>query len=178
MIEEFFALQNAEDVTQTMLIPQGYVASYNVPYNKSIYDVSGYANDYGYNYTTDPRALLFKKYVPNVKDINTAKHLIRYNNISDFHDLCSSIAPRCDLIKEGYIFGAIDGKVTNSKLAKELIAHIISGPTTQDLPPFNWDHWPDKPHRGMPHVYDFDWLLYRALIGPVYSEENRRTIHI
>ena len=60
MIEEFFALQNAEDVTQTMLIPQGYVASYNVPYNKSIYDVSGYANDYGYNYTTDPRALLFK----------------------------------------------------------------------------------------------------------------------
>jgi hypothetical protein len=59
MVEEFYFLQAAEDVTQSLLIPQGYVASFNVPYNQSIYNVSNYTGQYPYTYLTDPRAILF-----------------------------------------------------------------------------------------------------------------------
>jgi Phospholipase B len=57
MVEEYYYLSSSEDVTQTLLIPQGYVGSYNNPYNQSIYDVTGYT---GYTYFTDPRADLMK----------------------------------------------------------------------------------------------------------------------
>jgi hypothetical protein len=60
IIEEFYFLQSAEDVTQALLLPQGYVGSYNVPYNQTIYQVSGYEIGWGYNYTDDPRALLLR----------------------------------------------------------------------------------------------------------------------
>jgi len=60
IIEEFYSLTSAQDVTQALLIPQGYVGSYNVPYNQSIWDISGYNKSYPFNYTSDPRALLMK----------------------------------------------------------------------------------------------------------------------
>ena len=60
MVEEFYYLLKSEDVTQSLLIPQTYVASYNVPYNQEIYDVSGYSTQYGFNYYDDPRAVLFR----------------------------------------------------------------------------------------------------------------------
>lgn len=40
-----------------------------------------------------------------------------------------TIAPRCDLAKNGYPFGAIDAKVTNSRLLSILSAWIVSSPT-------------------------------------------------
>lgn len=60
MVEEFYSLAAAQDVTQALFIPQGYVGSYNVPYNQSIYNISGYFGNYDYNYTNDPRAILMK----------------------------------------------------------------------------------------------------------------------
>ena len=114
MVEEYYYLSSSEDVTQSLLLKQSYVASYNVPYTPAIYDVSGYANSYGHNYTDDPRALIFDKYYDTVDDMASMKAILRYNNISDTGDYCSAIAPRCDLLPKGpYTFGAIDAKVTD-----------------------------------------------------------------
>lgn len=169
MVEEYFALESALDVTQELLVKQGYVAGYNVPYNQSIYDISGYSTNYNYTYTNDPRAVLFREYGPAAKDFNSVKHLMRYDNVSDTGDICKAIAPRCDLLQiNASDFGAIDAKVTNRQFTKEMVASIISGPTTEDnLPAFNWDNWPNAPKRGMPTVFDFDWLLYQADVGPL-----------
>lgn len=60
IVEEFYNLESAHDITQELLIPQGYVAGYNVPYNQTIYNESNYASGYHYNYTNDPRSILFR----------------------------------------------------------------------------------------------------------------------
>jgi len=60
MAEEFYFKINSKDITQELLLAQGYVAGFNVPYDESIYNISGYDKGYGYNYTSDPRAKLFK----------------------------------------------------------------------------------------------------------------------
>jgi len=70
------------------------------------------------------------------------------------------------------IFGAIDGKVVNSNLVKSLTANIISGPTTQGQPAFSWKSWSNQAHRGMPDTFNFDWLLYTAIVGPIPSQEK------
>jgi hypothetical protein len=40
MAEEFYYLYKAQDITDTLLLNNGYVASYNVPYNSEVYTVS------------------------------------------------------------------------------------------------------------------------------------------
>jgi len=175
MAEEFYFQINSKDVTQELLVAQGYVAGYNVPYGQSIYDVSGYDQGYNYNYTSDPRAKLFKKYASNVTNLDTIKELIRHNNVSDTDSPCVAISPRCDLLEDGpSIFGAIDGKALNSKMVKTMTASIISGPTTQGQPAFSWNNWQDQVHRGMPATFDFDWLLYEAIVGPLPSKVEEK----
>ena len=86
---------------------------------------------------------------------------MRMNNISDTGDYCSAIASRCDLAyNNSFPFGAVDCKVTSDSLAGNHQAWIISGPTSQDLPAFSWENWPQyKGYReGMPDVFDFDWV--------------------
>ena len=37
----------------------------------------------------------------------------------------------------------------------------VSGPTTDQQPPFAWtEAWADTPHRGQPDVFDFAWETY------------------
>jgi len=159
MIEEFYNLTKAQDVTQTLLIPQGYVASYNVPYDPAIQELS--QDDT--NYTTDPRYHLFKKYAPGIKNFDDFRYVMRLNNVSDTGDVCSAIASRCDLDDtEDEPSGAIDAKTTSSRLVTDHQAWIISGPTTiVDLPPFTWSRWPqfEKKVASMPEIFDFDWVL-------------------
>jgi len=45
-----------------MLVPNSYVASYNVPYNLTLAAIA----DNPTNYTDDPRAVLFRKYAPGI----------------------------------------------------------------------------------------------------------------
>eukprot|EP00043_Microstomoeca_roanoka_P016563 m.169989 g.169989 ORF g.169989 m.169989 type:complete len:73 (+) comp16483_c1_seq3:134-352(+) len=47
------------DVT-TRLQEDGYVPSYNIPAFPRIFDISGYGPA-GFNYTTDPRAQIFRR---------------------------------------------------------------------------------------------------------------------
>jgi len=159
MVEEFYSLTSAQDVTQQLLVPQGYVASYNVPYNATIQELS--QDDT--NYTTDARYHLFKKYAPGIKNFEDFKFVMRLNNVSDTGDVCDAIASRCDLdSSQDAPWGAIDCKVTSSKWVTDHQAWIISSPTTsKDLPPFTWDNWPefDQQVASMPEIFEFDWVF-------------------
>jgi len=160
MIEEFYGLTSAIDVTQELLIPQTYVASYNVPYNLTIQALAEDAT----NYTTDPRAILFKKYAPGIQDINDFHQVMRKNNHSDTGDYCQAIAARCDLQpgSEKSLLGAIDCKLTSDHLVPKVQSLIVNGPTDENLPPFSWENWPTTKVEGLEKVYDFNWVL----VGP------------
>jgi len=67
-----------------MLVPNGYVASYNVPYNTTLWEIS----DDPTTYENDPRAVLFRKYAPGIKNWDDFRFVMRLNNYSDTHDHC------------------------------------------------------------------------------------------
>lgn len=158
MVEEFYSMESYGDVTQTLLIPQGYVASYNVPYNETI---EKYCKN-PTNYTDDPRAILFAKYAPNIQTIEEFQLVMRLNNHSDTGNYCQAIASRCDLQDpKAFPFGSCDCKVTSDTLIPNHQAWIQVGPTTVvDLPPFNWTNWPQyiDSAKGMPAYWDFPWV--------------------
>ena len=156
IIEEFFSLTSSQDVTQ-LLVNQGYLASYNVPYDPKILELSKSST----NYTNDPRYHLFKKYAPGIKHMDDMKNVMRLNNVSDTGDFCDAIASRCDLDKtEEYPWGATDCKITSDKMVAQHQNWIISGPTTKNLPPFTWSDWPRfaKNISEIPKIFNFNWV--------------------
>lgn len=157
MVEEFYNLTSVQDVTQELLIPQGYVASYNIAYNEAIYNLSKYP----YNYTNYSRAILFEKYAPGIQDLDDFKYVMRLNNISDTGDYCQAISCRCDLNPTTvFPWGAVDCKVTSEIMAPNHQAWIISGPSSQNIVPFTWNSWPQYQgyRNGMPTTFEFDWV--------------------
>jgi len=73
-----------------------------------------YTSGYGYNYTDDPRAVLFRDLSPYANDTAKVMQLIRSNN-NITGDVSNAISPRYDLLPSGaYTFGGIDGKVVNN----------------------------------------------------------------
>jgi len=158
LVEEFYSLTSAQDVTQTLLIPQGYVASYNVPYDPEIQKLSKNPT----NYTTDPRYYLFKKYAPGIKTMDDFRYVMRLNNKSDTGDYCQAIAARCDLSdKREFPNGALDCKATSDTMITNHQSWIIAGPTSENLPPFTWEHYPEYNHSraGIPTLWNFSWVF-------------------
>jgi len=155
IVEEFYNLTSAQDVTQELLVSQGYVAGYNIPYNSAIQEFSKNPT----NYTTDPMYYLFKEYAPGIKTFEDFKNVMRMNNISDTGDYCKAIASRCDLSGAGLDpEGSFDCKITNDKWVHDHQVWLISGPTTnENLPPFSWDDWPEFQALEMPRMFNFDW---------------------
>jgi len=157
-IEEFYNLTSQMDVTQELLVPQGYVASYNVPYNLTILQESENPT----NYTNDTRAILFAKYAPGIQTWDDFVYVMRLNNYTDTGNYCEAIASRCDLNSTPAMFGAIDCKATSDSMVPNHQAWIIVGPTDEQLPPFNWDAFPTltgdgNSTAGMPSLYNFPW---------------------
>ena len=56
MCEEYYYVLEKFDVTQTLLVKQGYVAGYNVPYSQAIIDIANYTS----TWANDTRALIFE----------------------------------------------------------------------------------------------------------------------
>jgi len=84
------------------------------------------------------------------------------HSFKNSHFGVNTIAPRFDLVQDLRIrkpSGAIDSKITNIKLSKNLSCIAISGPTRQGLPPFNWNNWPNEPKEGLPTEWNFDWIF-------------------
>lgn len=64
--------------------PAGYWPSYNVPFHRKVYDLSGYEQmwkKYGEDFSYDlcPRAKIFRRDQSSVSDLTTLKHIMRYN---------------------------------------------------------------------------------------------------
>jgi len=164
------------DVTH-VLFSQGYWPSYNVPYFKNIYNMSGYpkllkhpkAYHKGeeYNYEECPRAKIFKRYQNGSKTFETVKQIMQYNDY--LHDPLSdgnpswTVSSRYDLKKDDEgkrPFGGIDSKVTSANNVNETVyAEAISGPSrSHNLPTFNWSGFGDVTHIGVPSKFNFNWI--------------------
>lgn len=71
--------------TFSVLLLAGYWASYNVPFHAEIYNLSGYSvmwKRYGEDFSYDlcPRAKILRRDQAKVSDLNSLKHIMRYNS--------------------------------------------------------------------------------------------------
>jgi Phospholipase B len=150
-----------------------YWPSYNVPFFKKIYDVSGYpgvaaANGKGPAYLSAPRAKIFGRNQTDVTDLESMKLMMRYNDWQ--HDPFSlglagnAVASRFDLggpAAKQQAFGAIDSKVVGVEdVTRSGHVHAISGPTCVQQPVFAWTpQFNHTYHVGLPEKYDFAWIV-------------------
>eukprot|EP01099_Mayorella_cantabrigiensis_P006201 TRINITY_DN5130_c0_g1_i1.p1 TRINITY_DN5130_c0_g1~~TRINITY_DN5130_c0_g1_i1.p1 ORF type:complete len:299 (-),score=70.55 TRINITY_DN5130_c0_g1_i1:129-1025(-) len=158
---------------QTTILGFGYWPSYNIPFYSDIYKKSGYPaviEKYGTDYTYDlaPRAKIFRRDQTSVKDLQSLKDLMRYNNyLNDSYangDPWAAICARGDLDPSSpSANGCYDTKVTFSAWIKELHSEGINGPTTSnDLPPFVWtSKFDDSAHFGQPSEFDYSFVTMK-----------------
>ncbi|XP_076021162.1 phospholipase B-like 1 [Genypterus blacodes] len=160
---------------QSQALRRGYWPSYNVPFHHRIYTMSGYRDmweEYGEDFSYDlcPRAKIFRRDQGGVKDLDSLKHIMRFNDYKkdpySKGDPCKSICCRNDL-KEGKASpgGCYDTKVTDFDMAGEFRAEALNGPTTQDgLPPFSWAQFNSTVHQGLPQFYNFTFISMQPLL--------------
>jgi len=158
-----------------VLTKQGYWSSYNIPFFKDIYDISGYGpmeKKFGPNeFSHDQcwRARIFRRANPLVKGPMDVKNLMRYNNFrvdpicNGANDPDCAISARDDLDpKNPFPNGGIDSKMVSRKLFEEQAVDIVGGPTHLTLKPFRWDennsYFENWPHLGQPNLFAFDWI--------------------
>ncbi|XP_033828794.1 putative phospholipase B-like 2 [Periophthalmus magnuspinnatus] len=172
-----------EDKTQE-LMKKGYWASYNIPYYTKIFNASGcneLVDKFGPWFSLDknPRAQIFSRNQTAVTDINSMIRLMRYNNFNeDPLSKCegcdppanaeNAISARSDLNPENgtYPFGALrqrqhggtDMKLTSYQMYRDYGMLAVSGPTWDQLPPFQWSTSPYKDllHMGHPDKWTFN----------------------
>ncbi|XP_065746239.1 putative phospholipase B-like 2 isoform X2 [Phocoena phocoena] len=165
------------------LYQKTYWASYNIPSFESVFNASGlpalvaHFGDW-FSYDGSPRAQIFRRNQSLVHDLNSMIRLMRYNDfLHDPLSLCKACNPkpngenavsaRSDLnpANGSYPFqalhqrshGGIDVKVTSTALAKALRLLAASGPTWDQLPPFQWSSSPFSSllHMGQPDLWKF-----------------------
>ncbi|XP_022406439.1 putative phospholipase B-like 2 isoform X1 [Delphinapterus leucas] len=166
------------------LYQKTYWASYNIPRSfESVFNASGlpalvaHFGDW-FSYDGSPRAQIFRRNQSLVHDLNSMIRLMRYNDfLHDPLSLCKACNPkpngenavsaRSDLnpANGSYPFqalhqrshGGIDVKVTSTALAKAFRLLAASGPTWDQLPPFQWSSSPFSSllHMGQPDLWKF-----------------------
>ncbi|XP_075225599.1 putative phospholipase B-like 2 [Lycorma delicatula] len=178
------------DLTQ-VLIDKGYWSSYNIPYYKDIYELTGYEEKFKqlgnwFSHDNAPRAKIFERDQANVTNMDSFMSLMRSNNYQHdpfAHCQCDppysatgAISARDDLNPSNgtYQFkgqghrpaGAIDAKITNSSLFLNLQFIAVSGPSTGTggaLPVFKWStsDFSNITHMSHPDVWDFKPVLHK-----------------
>ncbi|XP_049619775.1 putative phospholipase B-like 2 [Syngnathus scovelli] len=165
------------------LLQKGYWASYNIPYYEEIFNASGcneLVKKFGPWFSLDqnPRAQIFKRDQKSVTDIASMMRLMRYNNFKeDPLSQCqgcnpptngeNAISARSDLNPANgtYPFGALrqrshggtDMKMTSYGMFRRYEMLAVSGPTWDQVPPFQWSTSPYKDllHMGQPDIMAF-----------------------
>nr|XP_028566947.1 putative phospholipase B-like 2 isoform X2 [Podarcis muralis] len=188
VLEQIPGMVVFDDKTE-LLYQEGYWASYNVPYFKEIFNTSGIpqlVQKYGdwFTYEKNPRAQIFRRNQTLVRDMGSMIQLMRYNNFpKDPLSRCqgcdppqngeNAIAARSDLNPANgtYPFGALrqrphggtDMKVTSFEMAKNYSFIATSGPTWDNLPPFQWTTSPYRNliHMGHPDLWKFSPIQVR-----------------
>ncbi|ESO88915.1 hypothetical protein LOTGIDRAFT_205711 [Lottia gigantea] len=166
IIEQIPGLVSSTDVTP--ILRTGYWPSYNVPFFEEVYNKSGYPefvakHGIDLSYQLAPRAKIFRRDEGKVTDLETFKHIMRYNDFKtdpySESDPCNSVCCRGDLEKSPNTMGCYDTKVTDFKMALNLQADVINGPTLgSDLPPFKWTSEFNQSHVGLPSFYNFSFI--------------------
>nr|XP_057926766.1 putative phospholipase B-like 2 [Doryrhamphus excisus] len=165
------------------LLQKGYWASYNIPYYEEIFNASGcneLVKKFGSWFSLDqnPRAKIFRRDQNKVTDVASMMRLMRYNNFKeDPLSLCqgcnppengeNAISARSDLNPANgtYPFGALrqrshggtDMKMTSYGMFHRYEMLAVSGPTWDQVPPFQWSTSPYKDllHMGHPDLWMF-----------------------
>ena len=164
VLEQIPGFIHADDQTQ-LLKDQTYWPSYNIPFYKDVFNLSGSLPNVAkfgdwFTYEKNPRARIFARDHKHVKDMATMKKIMRYNNyINDPASACAKCSPihasaenaimaRSDLNPADgtYPFGALgsrchggtDTKITDSSMVVGLSFVAQSGPTSDDQPVFKW----------------------------------------
>ncbi|XP_017272018.1 phospholipase B-like 1 isoform X2 [Kryptolebias marmoratus] len=161
---------------QTQALRRGFWPSYNIPFHRDIYILSGYGEmwkEYGNDFSYDlcPRAKIFRRDQANVKDLDSLKYIMRFNNYKkdpySEGNPCKTICCRNDLKAEkASPGGCYDTKVTDFHMAGDFVAEAVNGPTTQDgLPPFQWDQFSSISHQGLPQYYNFTFVQMKPLLS-------------
>lgn len=182
VLEQLPGMVLVEDKTLE-LYNKTYWASYNIPSFEAVFNASGLPSlvaQYGdwFSYTRSPRARIFQRDHSLVHDVPSMFRLMRYNDfLHDPLSLCvncnpkpnaeNAISARSDLNSPNgsYPFqalqmrshGGIDTKVTSLGLAKDLRMVAVSGPTWDQVPPFEWSTSPFSHllHMGQPDLWKF-----------------------
>ena len=185
IVEQLPGSCDFQDVTDNL--KKGYWPSYNTPYIHTVREKSGVIDaikrDPGLAISRDydlcARAKIFRREQSKVKDINSYKNLIRFNDYlnDEFSEGIPSysIAARNDLNETNpSCYGATDAKfasINEIKTSGKKIVHIICGPTTNGQVPFNWDKASCKfTHEirwkiiGQVSEYNFDWVDYELTL--------------
>uniref|UniRef100_A0A914N694 Phospholipase B-like n=2 Tax=Meloidogyne incognita TaxID=6306 RepID=A0A914N694_MELIC len=160
-----------------------YWPSYNIPFLKKISDLGGFTEKANINnwwrWGYSPRAKIFQRDHNKVKDMETLRELMRYNDYKhDEYSKCKcdppytadgGISTRSDLNPLNGTWelpdmgfkneGTIDYKGTNYKLFNKFQFEVIGGPIhggPSNLPPFNWKNTTiDALHYGQPIIWKF-----------------------
>ncbi|XP_074526104.1 putative phospholipase B-like 2 [Halichoeres trimaculatus] len=171
------------DKTQELL-QKGYWASFNIPYYENIFNASGcneLVEKFGPWFSLDqnPRAQIFRRNQTAVVDLDSMVRLMRYNNFKEDPlsrcDGCdppwngeNAISARSDLNPANgtYPFGALkqrphggtDMKMTSYGMFRDYGMLAVSGPTWDQVPPFQWSTSPykDLVHMGHPDRWAFE----------------------
>ena len=188
VLEQMPGQIHSEDLT-SVLQDQGYWPSYNCPYFKDIFDLTGAPakvaefGDY-FTYESSPRALIFKRDHAKVKDVASMTKLMRYNDyLHDPLSRCEACTPkqnaefaisaRNDLNPPNgtYPFkgigygnlGGTDMKLTSVEMFRKRQFLAIGGPTYDNVPPFQWSkfHYPNITHYGHPDLWKFGPVLHQ-----------------
>ncbi|KAM7391879.1 hypothetical protein PAMP_022529 [Pampus punctatissimus] len=182
VLEQIPGLVVYTDKTQELL-KKGYWASYNIPYYEEIFNASGcneLVEKFGPWFSLDqnPRAQIFRRNQTAVTDVASMIRLMRYNNFKeDPLSQCegcdppgngeNAISARSDLNPANgtYPFGALrqrshggtDMKMTSYELFHQYGMLAVSGPTWDQVPPFQWSTSPYKDllHMGHPDTWAF-----------------------
>nr|XP_057905284.1 phospholipase B-like 1 [Doryrhamphus excisus] len=173
VVEQIPGLVEYSDQTQALRL--GYWPSYNVPFHRNIYKLSGYEmmwQELGEDFSYDlcPRAKIFRRDQGGVKDLDSLKHIMRFNDYKkdpySKGDPCKSICCRNDLKTEKPSpGGCYDTKVTDFQMAAEFRTEAVNGPTTQGgLPPFVWEKFSNVSHQGLPAYYNFTFVRMEPLL--------------
>ena len=186
IVEQLPGSCDVQEVTD--ILKKGYWPSYNTPFIEAVREKSGAnavidkdpSTRISYDYYTCARAKIFRREQSKVKDIETYKELIRFNNFEkdEFSEKNPgyTIAARYDLRKDNVAcYGATDAKfasINEIKTNGKKKVHIISGPTTSNgLEPFKWSSARcrlSNPKRfnvtGQIDEYNFDWIDYELTL--------------
>mmetsp|Transcript_26334 Transcript_26334/g.73628 ORF Transcript_26334/g.73628 Transcript_26334/m.73628 type:complete len:590 (-) Transcript_26334:224-1993(-) len=160
---------------QSRVLSYGYWPSYN----KAVYpetqrsvrqDVMAKERGPSFSHEFDVRAQIFRRDQGRVSSDEDMQRILRYNNFQK--DPLARGSPNDQLAARGDLgntsataafFGAVDGKYTSFAHVRAQKVVVVSGPTHDDQPVFDWSRTSTLAtmvsHVGQPDRFDFDWVV-------------------